>query len=171
VGAQWLWIGALVTRQTFGDTLGSVVLASHKTLNGVVRSVAESFVSLMNYWDDDYVMGHVVRAAWATGATDLKADLLTGHVEPTGLATGNVLHSIAGYVDRLPSLVHSSNSDMAFVCSASLELTVDPTRRRPQPGTPFFESPFTCTVSIVDERGRTYSYTVSDWWYPERPPE
>lgn len=38
-------------------------MPSHKTLKSVVRGLAESFTSLMNYWGDDYVMGHVVYAA------------------------------------------------------------------------------------------------------------
>lgn len=40
-------------------------MSSHKALKSVVRSVADSFTSLMNYSGDDYVMGHLLNAACA----------------------------------------------------------------------------------------------------------
>jgi len=60
-------------------------MPSHKTLKSVVRSLVESFTSLMNYRGNDYVMGHVLYAAWATGATELCVDLLTGQASPSPL--------------------------------------------------------------------------------------
>ena len=53
-------------------------MPSHKTLKSVARSLADSFTSLMNFAGDDYVMGHAVLAAWQTGATEFRVDLLTG---------------------------------------------------------------------------------------------
>ncbi len=143
-------------------------MASHKTLKSVVRSLAESFTSLMNYHTDDYVMGHVVLAAWSTGARELRVDLLTGAVDPSALLTPPVRDVIAGYVERLPELIRRSNSDPAFVIEAELRVTVDPTTRRPCNWSVHDESPFTCTVRIVDERGKIYSHCIQDWWFPEK---
>ena len=70
-------------------------------MKSVVRSVAESFASLMNYRGDDYVMGHL------------------------GIRRS---HDNSGLV----------------------------------------ESPFTCTVRIIDDKGRECSHKVDGWWKPEK---
>ncbi len=142
-------------------------MPSHKVLVSVVRSVAESFTSLMNHEGTDYVMGHLVRAAWSSGATDVHVDLLTGKVSTSALAVAPVRDSLAWQAHLFPGLVARSGSSMAFVTSASLRLTVDPTTRRPVPGTALFESPFTCTVALIDDRGKPYTHSISAWWYPE----
>lgn len=145
-------------------------MATHKTLKSVVRNVVESFTSLMNYRGDDYVMGHVVRAAWLTEAKQFRVDLLTGATDTSPLLVPHVRDSIASYVQRLPDTIRRSNSDLKFVSEAELLVSVDPATRRPHGNSGFYESPFTCTVRIVDDRGKVYSHRISDWWYPEKVP-
>ena len=134
----------------------------------MVTSVAQSFTSLMNYRANDYVMGHVVYAAWQTGGRELRVDLLTGVVEPSPLFVPEVENSVAGYVKWFPNMVQQSNSDLRFVAEAELVVTVDPGIKRPHGDSGFFESPFVCTVRIVDDRGKEYSHRISNWWYPEK---
>ena len=122
----------------------------------------------MNYRGDDYVMGHVVFAAWQTGGTGFRADLLTGAMDSSPLLLPDVKDSVASYVTWLPEMVRRSNSDPSFVAEAELLVTVDPHTRRPHETSGFFESPFTCTVRIIDDRGKEYSHRISAWWYPER---
>ena len=141
-------------------------MASHKPLKSVVRSLAESFTSLMNYRADDYIMGHVVLAAWSTGARELRVDLLSGATDASALLTPPVRDSVARYVEWLPDIVRRSNSDLEFVTEAELLVSIDPTTRRPHGDA--YESPFTCTVRIVDDRGKVYSHRIQDWWYPEK---
>lgn len=145
-------------------------MPSHKTLKSVARSVAESFASLMNYRDDDYVLGHIVYAAWSTGATRLRVDLLDGTVESSGLLTEPVAASIRYYVESFPDLVVRSKSDMRFVGAAELEVEVDPAKRGVRMASGFEESPYRCTVRIVDDRGKVHAHRVSGWWYPEKVP-
>jgi len=38
-----------IAKSTLGDFLSIGIMATHKTLKSVVRSMAESFTSLMNY--------------------------------------------------------------------------------------------------------------------------
>ena len=142
-------------------------MATHKTLKSVVRGVAESFTSLMNYRGNDYVMGHIVRAAWETKATGFRVDLLTGATDASPLLVPHVRDSIASHVRWLPDTVQRSNSDLRFVSQAELIVSVDPEVRRPRGDSGLYESPFTCTVRIVDDRGKVYSHEISAWWYPE----
>lgn len=145
-------------------------MASHKTLASVVTSLAESFTSLMNYRGDGYVMGHVVHAAWSTGATDLRLDLLSGATDPSPLLVPVVRDSVARYVEWFPDMVRRSTSSMDFVSEAELLVSVDPTIRRPCDHAGLLESPFACTVRITDDRGRVYLHEIKDWWYPEKLP-
>ncbi len=142
-------------------------MASHKTLASVVTSFAQSFTSLMNWRGDDFIMGHVVRAAWSTGATQLRVDLLSGGTDPSPLLVPDVRHSVARYVELFPEMVRRAKSSMEFVSKAELLVTVDPTIRRPSGYAGLLESPFLCTVRIVDDRGKVYVHEIKDWWFPE----
>lgn len=145
-------------------------MPSHKTLKSVVASIAQSFTSLMNYRGDDYVMGHIVHAAWSTGGTRLRVNLMSGVTEASPLVVPEVRDSVRQYVSWFPDIVQRSNSSMDFVREAELLVIVDPTTRRPCGHVGFQESPFTCIVRIVDECGKEYVHEIRDWWYPEKAP-
>ena len=106
---------------------------SHKALNSVVRSLERSFTSLMNYYGDDYVMGHVASAAWSSGSSFFHVDLLSGATDSSPLLVPQVRTSVTRYVEWFPDMVRRSNSSMEFVMEAALVVTVDPTQRRPWP--------------------------------------
>jgi hypothetical protein len=142
-------------------------MPSHKTLKSIVRSIAESFTSLMNYYRDDYVLGHIVRAAWRTGSTEFQVDLLSGNISSSKLLVKPVVESVKQYIKDFPELVKRSQSSLEFISSAELLITVDPERKRTNPLSLCLESPYTCTASITDDRGKLYSHTVKGWWYPE----
>ena len=144
-------------------------MASHKVLKSVVRSVADSFTSLVNYVGDDYVMGHLLNAARHSGKTTLQINLLTGESGPKELLIKPVALSVKSYVQSFPDLVVRSGSAMSFICAAELRLSFDIGVAKPIRGIPhILESPYTCEVSIADDRGKAYSTTLSGWWYPEK---
>jgi len=148
-------------------------MASHKVLRSVTRSLADSFTSLMNYRGDDYVMGHLLTAARASGASSLHVDLLRGEGTPAELMIGPVAGSVMDYCASFPSLVQRSGSDIAFVQAAELNLDYDLAVSRPYRLFPsVIESPYVCLVTIQDDRGRYYESRLTGWWFPEprRPP-
>jgi hypothetical protein len=143
-------------------------MASHKKLQSVTRSVADSFTSLMNYSANDYVMGHLLRAARTTGMSRLDVDLLSGIASPKGLLVKPVADSVDAYCQDLSSLVARSGSHMAFVRSARLSVEFDISISRPYSRAPHLdESPYTCTVRVEDDRGKIYESELKGWWYPE----
>lgn len=145
-------------------------MAKRKTLTSAAHNTAHSFASLMNYVGDDYVLGHIVQAAWATGATELRVDLLTGATNKSPLLVPEVRDSVARTVEWFPAHVANSSSSMDFVAEAELLVRVDPNTRRPSPHPGLLESPFTCSARITDDRGKVYLYEIRDWWYPEKVP-
>jgi hypothetical protein len=161
---------------SFGDLFApcrriETVMATHKVLKSVVRSVADSFTSLMNYADDDYVMGHVLTVARATGKNRLDIDLLTGVATPEELLTAPVTRAISRYHDDFPQLVERSGADFAFVTTARLLLEFDTSVARAVAGFPQrSESPYRCHVELIDDRDHVYEITLDGWWFPEPPP-
>ena len=57
----------------------------YKVLKGVAHNIGHSFTSLMNYANDDYSMGHILRFARETGLNELTLDFITGKGQPTAL--------------------------------------------------------------------------------------
>jgi hypothetical protein len=134
-----------------------------------------SFTSLMNYWENDYVMGHLLRRAREVGLGSFEVDLLTGTSAPPELCTPPVLGSVASYVQRFPENLVSQGSAIALVRSARLRVDFDLSTTRPAPFDPSLaESPYVCRVEITDDRGKLWEAVFRGWWFPEpqpRPPK
>jgi hypothetical protein len=143
-------------------------MARYKVLKSVAHSLAHSFTSLMNYRDNDYVLGHLLRQARATGQSRLDFDVLTGKASPASLVTPPVADSISSYQKWFPQLVTSHKTSMNVVQGATVTLTFDLDVRRPVRHHPAFqESPYRCVADITDDRGKVWSAVIEDWWYPE----
>ncbi len=141
---------------------------SHKMLKSVVRSFVESFTSHSTYYAGDVAMGHIVEAAWSSGATGFRFDLVSGRHDGSPLLVPVVGHSVAQYAAWLPHLITNSKSSIRFVSRAELVVTIDPAMRRPCAHGDGYESPFSCLLRIVDDRGREYSHWVHGWSGPRR---
>lgn len=94
---------------------------------------------------------------------------MTGIIDASPLLVPEVRNSLTLLLERFPDMVRRSHSDLTFVSQEELMVTVDPYTRRPHAGSECYESPFTCTARIVDDRGKVYAYQIADWWYPEKP--
>jgi hypothetical protein len=125
----------------------------------------------MNFGDDDYIMGHLLNAARATGNNVLEVDLLSGHASPPQLLVEPVARSVRRYCDNFPDLVSRSGSDPSLVKTARLRVAFDTSIVRPvHRHSPFTESPYVCTSTLQDDRGKTYETTLRGYWYPEKLP-
>jgi len=122
----------------------------------------------MNYWEDDYVMGHLLVAARASGKSTLDVDLLTAEANPPELLTPPVLGCIKAYCADFSSFLSRSGADPSFVSSAKMTIQYELNQIRPHATAKHLtESPFQCEVCIIDDHGKLHSGLVSGWWYPE----
>jgi len=143
-------------------------MARYKVLKSVAHSFGHSFTSLLNYSRDDYVMGHLLRAARESGVSTLTVDILTGMAAPRELMTAPVRESIEARVRWFPKLVAAHDTEMRYVSSARMTVSYDLSRRRPARYAPGCdESPYSCLVEIEDDRGKVWSAELVDWWFPE----
>lgn len=143
-------------------------MAQYKTLKSVAHNMGHSFLSTMNYYRDDYALGHIQRQMLLTGENKIEIDFLTKKAYPTELLNDAIQKSIDNQVSWFPKMVLSSKSKMEFIRSAKLTIEFDLTRQRPCPFSPgHTENPYYCISKIVDDKGKEYKYKFSDWWFPE----
>jgi hypothetical protein len=139
-----------------------------KVLKGVAHNVGDSFTSLMNYSVDDYSMGHILRFARESGLNTLTIDFVTGEGRPAALLRAPISELPQWYTKMFWDLVVRSGSDRAMVQSAMLTLSYDLQRTQPGPNAEISQNPYTCDVSILDVRGKSYQAHFSGYWYVER---
>lgn len=143
-------------------------MPSHKPLKSVSYNFSHSFISLMNYINDDYFIGHLLKQARATKLNRLQIDILQNKAVPEPLLTKEIFNSIEHWNNWFPTLVESSGSSMEFVKSATMTIEFDLKTTKPHSThSDLMESPFSCEMLIIDDRGKEYKYRHEDWWYPE----
>lgn len=143
----------------------------YKVIKSAAHNFGHSFVSTMNYLADDYVMSHLARAAVASGEAELRVDLISGHAEPAALVTPPVSESIEDRLVWFPHLLASHGITPSVICGAKMSIRYDLARRSPDMAFPgYFQMPFTCTVEILDDRGKVHVGEVRDWWSADERP-
>jgi hypothetical protein len=121
----------------------------------------------MNYINDDYFLGHLLKQARQTNLNKLEVDIMTNTAAPNELLTNQLRGSIDRWCKWFPDLVKSSGSAMDYVCKATMTIEFDLDTTKPSFPTYLIENPFTCEVKIIDDRGKEYNFIHSGWWYPE----
>jgi hypothetical protein len=142
-------------------------MKSHKPLKSVSHNFGHSFISLMNYINDDYFLGHLLKQARKTKCNKLTIDILKKVAEPTELLTSEIKSSIEYWSKWFPTLVENSGSTRDFVSSATLTIEFNLRQTRPNVGnTDYLENPFVCENVIIDDRGKAYKHKHEGWWSP-----
>ena len=143
-------------------------MTSHKPLKSISHNFGHSFISLMNYINDDYFLGHLLKQARQTKSNKLTIDILQNRAEPTELLTTMISSSIHHWNKWFPELVETSGSTMDFISSAIMTIEFDLQTSRPYTSdSKILENPFTCELVIIDDRNKTYKHKHEGWWYPE----
>jgi len=141
-----------------------------KVLKSVAHNIGHSFTSLMNYAEDDYVMGHLLRLARSTGRNTLTIDFVKREAGPSELLREPISNVPARYIEWFWESVQRQGSDRSLVQNATLTLRYDLSVEVPHPKQPRMKgSPYTCDVRITDVRGKAYVAHFDGWWCPERP--
>jgi hypothetical protein len=146
-------------------------MGKYKVLKSVAHNLGHSFTSLMNYRQDDYVMGHILTRARETGSSDLILDFVRKTAEPKTLNVGPIARSVKNYFERFPQLLRQEGSDPRYISSTKVHISYDLAVSRPVRGSPgLLESPYKCRVEIIDDRGKKYTAELTGWWYPQKIP-
>ena len=146
---------------------GTVAVARYKVLKSVAHNIAHSFTSTLNWGENDYVMGNLLRRARETGCDTLTIDLLGGEAEPKSLAVPVIRRAARHYADRFRALIAAQGSDLSLVTAALLTVRYDLSVARPSPYGGELESPYSCTAEVTDDRGKLWRAVLSGTWAPE----
>ncbi len=137
----------------------------YKAIKSAAHNFGHSFVSLMNYRGDDYVMSHLARLVVETGRPQLSVDLLSGQALPRQLLWGPVEASVAAYVAWFPRLLASQKIDPSTLRSATMTIVFRPQDRFAHHRfATAWEIPFECVVTLADGRGELHEGRVRDYW-------
>lgn len=140
----------------------------YKALKSVAHDIGHSFSSLLNYSDGDYILGHILCQARKTGERELKIDLLTNDSVMGLLITPPVAESITSYRGWFRRHVNDRACGISAIHSAWLMVSFDLEQSRPYAhDSRLLETPYRVQVSIVDDRGKTWSSEQRGWWFPE----
>ena len=140
----------------------------YKAIRSAAHNFGASFVSTLNYVDDDHTMSRLARLAVSTGDTEFSVDLLTGVAGPQSLATSAVQKAVRAYVVAFPGMLAAQRVEVTRLVEARMVI------RFPLKGTvagqggkPPWTVAFECVVTVLDDRGVRHDGRVKDMWHVE----
>jgi len=143
-------------------------MASYKVLKSVAHDMGRSFCSTLNYYDGDYILGHLLGIARSTGLSTFAVDLLSGLAEPKTFLIAPVAESLTRYREWFRRQVATRITTVNIIGTARLTINFDlQTTRSYEHDSRYVESPYECIVEIIDDLGKRYEAKLSGWWFPE----
>jgi hypothetical protein len=138
----------------------------YKAIRSAAHNFGASFVSTLNYADNDHTMSRLARLAASTGDTEFSVDLLTGVAGPQSLATSEVRKAVRAHVADLPRMLGAQRIEIARLVEAKMVIRfqLQGTVAR-QGGRPPWTVPFECVVTVRDDRGMWHEGRVKDMWH------
>jgi hypothetical protein len=139
-------------------------MARYKVLHSVAHNFGQSFVGASRARADDHLLEHLLADCRRMQERTLSVDILTGEAKPDVLVSRTLARAIERHVHDFPDLVEGSHTGMQVIRAARMELSFDLGTERPASGAPSrMESPYLCTVSIDDDRGKTWTAELRGW--------
>ena len=143
-------------------------LKRHRPLLSVAHNFGNSLVSMMNYFEDNYFLGHLLKQARKTKYNRLEVDILRREYSPKKLLVEKVFIPLNNWIDWFPEMVEGSGSSMDFVREAKLTIEFDLNKSRLDTTfKKYVENPYVCEVIIIDDTGKAYIKKQEGWWFQE----
>ncbi|MBK9284382.1 MAG: hypothetical protein IPM51_08680 [Sphingobacteriaceae bacterium] len=86
----------------------------------------------MNYINDDYFLGHLLKQSRLTNLSKLYVHILADTATPDGLLTKPIRDSIHHWCKWFPDLVKNSGSTMDYVSKATMTIEFDLNKTLPK---------------------------------------
>jgi hypothetical protein len=140
-------------------------MARYKVLKSVAHNVGHRYLSLMNWRAGNYVVEHLYRAAREANEPRVVINVLRGSIAPETVRTPVLLESVAHARAWLGQLVQSQGAALDMVSTVTISVDFRFWDTRPSASVPDLDLvAYTCSVEIVDDRGRTHTAVVPEWW-------
>ena len=120
---------------------------SYKRIGSFIHNWSHSFLSLMNYVDDDYIIDELSRLLSDRGINEIVIDPLNKHIDPERARTKRLLKSLGYWTGALPQQRQRENVLEHELATFRLHIT--------RPGTSL-----DCVARATDDRGKEYKVSV-----------
>jgi hypothetical protein len=139
-------------------------MAKLKVLRSIGHNLAHSYLSLMNYRQDDYVCSVLERLSREHSQYHIVIDVLNCTIEPHSFNIDVIRDSI---IDLKQDLIRNLQSDKLTVehiksTIITIDFDIENLQRRPSG---LEVVPYLCVVKIEDCNGKIHQATVREWWH------
>ncbi|SDN14867.1 hypothetical protein SAMN05518871_103433 [Psychrobacillus sp. OK028] len=138
-------------------------MAKLKLLKSIGHNTVHSFLSLMNYRDDGYVIEHLFNIAKEKNMESLVIDILGGSINPKAFEIPVIKGALNDLGKNFEKLLKGENISLDNVKSATAAIEFN--LENPHIGISGKElETYNCLVEIVDKNGKAYKKIVKEWW-------
>ena len=138
-------------------------MAKLKLLKSIGHNTVHSYLSLMNYRDNGYVIEHLYNIAKEKNTEIIVIDILGRSIKPEAFKIPFVKGSLNDLWKDFESHLKGENIPLDNVKSATVTIVFN--FIKPHIGLSGNElETYDCLVEIIDENEKSYKINVKEWW-------
>ncbi|MBK5446901.1 hypothetical protein [Peribacillus sp. TH24] len=138
-------------------------MAKLKLLKSIGHNTVHSYLSLMNYRDNEYVVEHLYNIAKDKSIDSIIVDILEGSIQPKTFEIPVIKQSLDDLRKDFERLLTGANIPLDNVYSAKAIIVFD--LKNPHKGASDAElEKYNCLVEIIDINQKSHKITVKEWW-------
>ncbi|MGE7767080.1 hypothetical protein [Peribacillus sp. NPDC096540] len=135
-------------------------MAKLKLLKSIGHNTVHSYLSLMNYRDNGYVVEHLFNIAKDKSIDSIIVDILKGSIQPKTFEIPVIKQSLDDLRKDFERLLTGANIPLDNVYSVKAIIVFDP-----HIGASGAElEKYNCLVEIIDKNQKSHKITVKEWW-------
>ncbi|WEG12243.1 hypothetical protein PU629_19315 [Pullulanibacillus sp. KACC 23026] len=134
-------------------------MAKLKLLKSIGHNTVHSYLSLMNYRDNGYVVEHLYNIAKDKNIDCIVIDILGRSIQPRTFEIPVIKQSLDDLRKDFERHLEGGNIPLDYVISAKAKIVFDLNN----PYKAKFEK-YNCSVDIIDKNKKSHSIAVKEWW-------
>jgi hypothetical protein len=138
-------------------------MAKLKLLKSIGHNTVHSYLSLMNYRDNGYVIEHLYNIAKDKNIDNIVIDILGISIQPEAFETPVIKQSLNDLRKDFERHLIGENIPLDNVFSAKASIVFD--LKNPHIGVTGAElERYNCLVEIIDKHQKSHKIAVKQWW-------
>lgn len=135
-----------------------------KVLKSIAHNVAHSYLSLMGYIDENYIVEFIFQIAKEQNEPNVRIDILKMKIEPEEFRIPTILESLEYLKDTLERLLVSDHLSFADIDNAEIVIEFDLNKTQMSRHTDLELPTYKCISEIKDINGKKHEAKVVEWW-------
>ncbi len=145
------------------NSTGGAKMARLKLLKSIGHNTVHSYLSLMNYRENGYVIEHLYNIAKKKNIDNIVIDILERNIKPKAFEIPVIKESLDDLLKDFERLLKGENIplDNVFSATASIGFNLE---------NPYIRvsgaklEKYDCLVEIIDKNEKSHKITVKEWW-------